>query len=158
MKIIFKLLGFLIGAVIVLVIAAIVAVSLFFDPNDYKEELTNLVQKETGRILQVEGDLSLSFFPWIGVEIGRTQLANAAGFGEQPFAKIEHVGVKVELLPLFGKQLVADTIVLNGVHLNLAVKKDGSNNWDDLARSTDKDIDEEAEERRDDRGGQCRAN
>lgn len=152
MKIIFKLLGFLISAAIVLVIAAVVAISLFFDPNDYKEELTSLVQEQTGRVLQIEGDLTLSFFPWIGVEIGRTQLANAAGFGDQPFAKIEHVGVKVELLPLFSKQLVADTIVLSGVHLNLSVKKDGSKNWDDLAALADKDKGTKAKERREDAG------
>lgn len=152
MKIIFKLSGLLIGAIITLAIAAIVAISLFFDPNDYKEELTRLVQEQTGRTLQIEGDIALSFFPWIGVEIGQIQLENADGFGSQPFAKIEHVGVKVELLPLFRKQLVADTIILSGLHLNLAVKKDGSNNWDDLAGSADQDKETKAKEEQGDTG------
>lgn len=150
MKIIVKLLGLLIGAVITLAIIAIVAVSFFFDPNDYKEEITRLVQEKTGRALQIEGDIALSFFPWIGLDIGRTQLENAAGFGDQPFAKIERVGVKVELLPLFSKQLVADTIILNGMHLNLTVKKDGSKNWDDLVALADKDKGTKEKEGRED--------
>jgi AsmA protein len=58
----------------------------------------------------------------------------------------------VELLPLFSKQLVADTIILNGVYLNLTVKKDGSKNWDDLAALADKDKGAKAKERREDAG------
>ncbi|MCK4894600.1 MAG: AsmA family protein, partial [Calditrichia bacterium] len=81
MKKLFKLLGFLISAVFVLLIMLVVALTIFIDPNDYKDEIAVLVKEQTGRTLSIEGDLELSFFPWIGVEIGKVQLANAPGFG-----------------------------------------------------------------------------
>jgi AsmA protein len=102
-----------------------------------------MVKEQTGRTLQIEGELALSFFPWIGVEIGRTQLENAAGFGDQPFAKVEQVGVKVELLPIISQRFVVDTVILSGLHLNLMVNKKGQNNWDDLVKPSDEDAAEE---------------
>ena len=138
MKKLFKLLGFLASAVFVLLIALVVALTLFIDPNDYKDEITVLVKEQTGRTLSIEGDLELSFFPWIGVEIGKVQLANAPGFGDTPFARVEKAGVKIELLPVLRNQLVADTIILDGVQLNLVVKPNGQNNWKDLADAAEK--------------------
>lgn len=138
MKKLFKLLGFLVSAVLVLLITLVVALTVFIDPNDYKDEITVLVEEQTGRTLSIEGDLELSFFPWVGVEIGKVQLANAPGFGDTPFARIEQAGVKIELLPVLRNQLVADTIILDGVQLNLVVKPNGQNNWEDLANTAEK--------------------
>lgn len=138
MKKLFKLLGFLVSAVFVLLIVLVVALTIFIDPNDYKDELTVLVKEQTGRELTIEGDLELSFFPWIGVEIGKVQLANAPGFGDAPFARVEQAGVKIELLPVLRNQLVADTIILDGVQLNLVVQPNGHNNWEDLVDAAEK--------------------
>ena len=80
-----KILLILVAAFVGVGILASVALFLFFDPNDFRDEISASVKKETGRDLVIEGDLSLSVFPWIAVEIGRTQLGNAKGFGDEPF-------------------------------------------------------------------------
>ena len=56
------------GVVGLLMICAI-ALFLFFDPNDFRDEISAEVKGATGRDLVIEGDLSLSVFPWIAVNI-----------------------------------------------------------------------------------------
>lgn len=132
MKKLLKVLLYLLGTLIALVIVAAVAVKLFVDPNDYKDEIQQLVKDKTGRDLRLEGDISLSLFPWIGVETGPAELANAQGFGPEPFARMEHAGIKVKLWPLVHKEVVVDTIILQGANVHLARNAKGVTNWQDL--------------------------
>ena len=67
MKKLMKIIGIIIALIVALFIAAIVALTLFFDPNDYRDDIARYVKEQTGRELNIEGDLSLSYFPWIGI-------------------------------------------------------------------------------------------
>ncbi len=121
--------------IVVLLIVVAVAIPMVVDPNEYKGEITEAVKKSTGRELVIDGDIKLSLFPWIGVEMGKTSLSNAPGFGAKPFAAIDEVNVKVKLLPLLSKQVEVSTVVLKGLDLNLAKNSKGVTNWDDLVKS-----------------------
>ncbi|QKQ25848.1 AsmA family protein [Candidatus Reidiella endopervernicosa] len=146
MKKLFKLISILLTTLVALVVIAAIAVTVLVDPNDYKSEIAEAVKKQTGRELAIEGDIGLSLFPWLGLELGATQLSNAAGFGSAPFARIESTEVRVKLLPLLKKELEMDTVKLNGLQLTLSRDKNGKSNWDDLAGSP------KAEEKTDDKG------
>ena len=63
-----------VGGVVVLVLLALAVVVATFDPNKYKSELSRVVKEKTGRTLAIEGKIGLSFFPSIGVEIGRAHV------------------------------------------------------------------------------------
>jgi AsmA protein len=136
-----KLTGALVAILAVLLVLAAVILPLVIDPNDYKDEIAAEVAKHTGRTLNIEGDMALSVFPWLGLEIGRTQLSNAAGFDDPYMARMETVQVRVKLLPLLKKQLEVDTIRLIGLKLNLARDMDGRTNWSDLAEVPAADAD-----------------
>jgi AsmA protein len=127
-----KILAILIGGLLALFIVLAVTLTLLFDPNDYKGKIIELVKDKTGRELRIDGKLGWSFFPWIGIETGRVELGNAPGFGQESFAQIDAAGAKVALLPLLRKQVVVDTILLDGLKLNLARNAAGRTNWDDL--------------------------
>jgi AsmA protein len=114
-------------------VAAIVVILLLVDPNDYKAEIAQTVHEKTGRTLTFDGDLSLSVFPWIGLETGKLSLSNAPGFGAAPFAAINRAKIKVRLLPLLKKEVDVGMLELDGLLLNLARNKQGEANWDDLA-------------------------
>ncbi len=128
----FKLIGIVIGALVVLVIAVAVGVALFFDPNDYKDQITAAVANATGRELTLEGDLELSVFPSLSISLGPARLSNAEGFGDQPFAEIERASLDVELLPLLSRRIEVGEARLDGLVLNLARDAQGRNNWQDL--------------------------
>ncbi len=121
------------GAALALLVLAIIVLPMVVDPNDYKPQISQAVESATGRSLMIEGDLDLSVFPWLGLAIGKTELSNAPGFGEQPFARVDEVQVRVKLLPLLSRELVMDTVVLKGLQVSLQTDARGRTNWADLA-------------------------
>lgn len=129
LKLIFKITGIVI-AVLLLALAALV---ITFDPNNYKDTITAQVEKQTGREFEIAGDISLSVFPWIGVKVDEVRLANAQGFSAEPFARMQQLDIKVMLLPLLRKELQVDKVRLHGLFASLEIDKDGNNNWSDLA-------------------------
>jgi AsmA protein len=130
-----KPLKILLGALFLLVgliVVAVIVLPLIIDPNDYKDEIASAVIEKTGRTLEIEGDISLSVFPWLGLDIGPTRLSNAEGFAEPDMASMDAVQVRIKLAPLLSKQLEVDTVKLSGLKLNLAKDKSGRTNWADL--------------------------
>ncbi|WP_028080523.1 AsmA family protein [Solimonas soli] len=122
------------GGIVLLVIAALVAAVLLFDPNAYRGRIQDAVKDETGRELTL-GDIQLKIFPWLRVSLADARLGNAAGFGDRPFAEVKNVSVGVQLMPLlFDKQIKVSAVELDGLHLNLAKNAEGVSNWQDLIK------------------------
>jgi AsmA protein len=122
-------------ALVVLVFALLAAyLGLIFDPNDYRERLAEQVKAHTGRELVIAGDIGLSLFPWLGIELAQVSLGNAPGFGEQPFARVAAVDARVRLIPLVQRRIEIDRVRLDGLELNLARDAAGRSNWEDLRR------------------------
>lgn len=134
---IFKIILGLVAVLVVVVVIAAIVLPLVVDPNDYKEEIAAVVEKQTGRSLEIEGDIDLSVFPWLGLDIGPTRLSNAAGFEEPYMASMETVQLRVKLLPLLNKQLEVDKIRLTGLQLNLGKDSNGVANWADLTTAAE---------------------
>ena len=132
MKRLLKILGLIVGAIVVLLVVVAVAVSLLFDPNDYKDEITAAVQNATGRQLTLDGDLELALFPTIRIAVGSATLSNAPGFGDEPMARIGSAELRVAVLPLLSQRIEVSQARLEGLELNLARNRSGANNWQDL--------------------------
>lgn len=129
-----KIVLIIIGAVFALIAVAATALVLTFDPNAYRDDIEKAVHEKTGRELDIAGDIGLSLFPWLGLQLGETSFGNAEGFGDDPFAKIGRVDVAVKLMPLIrDKRIEVGTVVLEGMALNLMRNEQGVSNWDDLA-------------------------
>jgi AsmA protein len=131
MKSTLKILGWLIGLILILVILAAVLLPRFFDPNDFRGQIADAVREQTGRELTIEGDLKLSVIPWLGVSIGRTSLSNDPAYGEAPMLAVEDASVGVKLMPLFSRRIEVSEVRLDGLRLNLVRDASGSN-WDSL--------------------------
>ena len=99
-----KTIGIVVGVVVALLVVAAVMFSLLFDPNDYKEQISAGVKDATGRELVIEGDIGLTLFPWLAIEIGRTELGNATGFDDTPFASFDSARLRVQVLPIFTRR------------------------------------------------------
>ena len=128
-----KFLLYAVGALVVLFAVAAVSFVLLFDPNDFRDRIAEETRAATGRELSIEGDLEVSFFPWLAIGMGKTSLGNAAGFGDEPFASFESAKLSVRLLPLvFGGNVSIGTAQLDAFKLNLAVNRSGVGNWEDL--------------------------
>jgi len=134
-----KIIRYILIALGLVIILPIVAVGIFaavFDANAYKQDLSSLVQKQTGRELQFQGDVSLTFYPALGMKLGAMRFANAAGFGELPMLRIGAASVSVDVLSLLRFAPEIDKLILRDLEINLIRNKAGVNNWDDLLGKT----------------------
>src|SRR5467141_3383935 len=118
------------GGLVVLIVLVIAIVAATFDPNKYKPEIAVAVKDKTGRTLAIEGNLGLSFFPSIGIAVGKTSLSEPDGRGI--FARFDEAKVSLALLPLFSRQVVVNRVTLSGLTADLVKRKDGRTNFDDL--------------------------
>jgi AsmA protein len=134
LKTILKGLGVIIAVAVALVVGVIIIVPLLIDPNDYRDEIEVKVKDQTGRELKIEGDIALTWYPWLGFEMGSVELGNAPGFQAPVFASTDKVAIRLKLIPLLRRKLVMDTLEVHGLHLNLEKNAKGETNWDDLAK------------------------
>jgi len=119
------------AGLVTLVVIAIAVLVATFDPNRYKAELSRVVKEKTGRNLSIEGTIGLSFYPSIGVAVGKTSLSERNS--DRIFARIDQVKVSLALLPLLSKRVVVDRVTLSGLNVDLVKDKSGKTNFADLA-------------------------
>ncbi len=130
MKRFFYTLALILAGLLSLLLAAWLTLLLCFNPNDFKPTIINLVQEKTGRTLTLDGDISMAFWPKLGIDLGRVSLTEQAS--QKPFATVARAKVSLAILPLLQKKLVVGTVYLDGVQATLIQHADGSNNFADL--------------------------
>lgn len=129
-----KYLLYVIGALLLLVVVAIGIVAATFDPNDYKPQVQRYVKTHYDRDLAI-GDIGLKFFPKLGAQLTQVTLSEHGGGGE--FAGVDKAEVSVALVPLLSRNVVVDSVHVDGLRAKLVRRADGSTNFDDLAKGTD---------------------
>ncbi len=139
MKFLIKLiLGLGLLGVIAAGIVVIVLVNL--DPNDYTDTITRKVKEATGRDLRIAGNVGLTFYPWLGIDLEGMSLSNTADFSDTPFLQAKAIKMRAKLLPLLlQNKLEMDTLILHGVTINLAKNASGATNWDDFVKTKTND-------------------
>jgi AsmA protein len=121
---------------LVLIAVALAVVAWRFDPAWAKQKLVQAVYEQKQRTLKLDGELGLSFYPSLGVRLGKASLSERNS--PQEFAAVDGARVSVRLLPLLSRQAVVDRIELDGMRAVVVRGKDGSFNFDDLlAKSKD---------------------
>jgi AsmA protein len=129
-----KIAAYVVGALLALVVLLLVGVVLFVDPNDYRDDIERVVERETGRQLTLGGELKLAVFPWLALETGPASLSDAPGFGDEPFVSLQNARVSVRLLPLLGGNVEIGKVSLTGARIRLLTDSQGRNNWADLGK------------------------
>lgn len=140
-----KLLVTFMAAIIVLMIAAVIFIVFFINPNNYKTQLNQHVSQKLGQEFAIRGNISWTLFPWLGLQAGDVRVNNAPGFGSLPLAAIKEMNIKVRLLPLLQKRVEVGKIALQGAELNLQKNKQGKVNWEGLVNNIAQD-DKQAEQ------------
>lgn len=127
-----KIAGLVIAGIIAVMLVGVALVALFFDPNHYKQQIQQLVTDKTGRELTLNGDLKLSVFPWLAVQVGPATLGNAKGFGDTPMVSVAGAKLGVKLWPLLSGRFEIGAVELDAPQVLLIKASDTSNNWSDL--------------------------
>lgn len=104
---------FLVTALLIISIVGVAVFFLTFDPNAYKDRLEDFVYQRYERHLTIDGDISLSLFPRIGLSVQELQLSDKGS--STPFAAVKQMRVSVAVWPLLWNRLVIDHLSLDGV-------------------------------------------
>jgi len=142
---IIKYVVWLVGGFVALFAIAAIALYLFFDPNDFREDISTSVRNQTGRELTIDGEISLDVFPWLAIEVGKTSLGNAPGYGDEPMASFERASFSVRLMPvILRREIVIGAADIESLRLNLQVDAHGNDNWSDLVAEESNDANDDA--------------
>jgi len=97
--------------------------------NQFKETIETQITELTGRQLNLDGNLHLELSLHPALSIENASFANAP-WGKQPhMLSLEKLYVKIDLMPIFDKQLVVEQLLLDGVDLSVEINTEGQINW-----------------------------
>jgi hypothetical protein len=127
---------------IILIIAIIAGMYLFFPAEKIKSMVIPEVEKMLGRKISV-GKASVTIFPGVGLSLNNIEISNTStpGFSSAPFVKMDRFLVQITLSSLFKKQPEISRIVLQRPQILVEVDQDGVFNYADmpvLAKDTTK--------------------
>lgn len=120
------------GGLVLLLAAAVFVATSVIDPNRYRGKVEAIVADLVGRPLVIEGDLQLTWYPWLGVQMGRAHFDNPPGVAGPPLAEWQSVTVAAKVLPLLKGEVVVDRIRLHSPQVHLRRDAQGRGNWENL--------------------------
>lgn len=138
MKRLLQMLLAAIGVLGVVVVAAVVYVTTFLDPEDFKPRLTEVVREHSGLELTLDGPLSWSFYPRLGVSVERAEARLPEQEADElPFLAFAHAEVSLAFAPLLRGEIAIEGLTLDGMQLRLARDEQGRGNWETLLQRLD---------------------
>jgi uncharacterized protein involved in outer membrane biogenesis len=117
-----------IGAILVVIIAALLVIPSLIDWNGYKPQITQAVREATGRDLEIRGDLSMSVLPFPALSVEQVTLGNLPGAQDPDMVSVKEVRVSVALMPLLTGNVQVTEISLIDPVISIETFEDGSNN------------------------------
>jgi uncharacterized protein involved in outer membrane biogenesis len=117
------------GAVLALLVAAVLVGPSFVDWNAQKDRIVAEVQRATGREFSIQGDMSLSLLPVPALSAQGVRLASIEGGSAEPMVDLKELRVRVALLPLIEGTVQVERILLVEPKILLEVLPDGRRNW-----------------------------
>ncbi|MFU8797487.1 MAG: AsmA family protein, partial [Gammaproteobacteria bacterium] len=116
-----KYIAYILMVCAALVIGGVIFLVNYVNPNDYKAQISEQVAQRTGKTLVINGNISWSFFPWLGIVVQDVELTS--------LAKIQEAAIEVKVLPLFYKKIEVGALKIKGLDLNLVKNAQGVTNW-----------------------------
>lgn len=102
------------------------------DSDTLRSMLIVAARSHTGRELTVDGDIRVAVLPRPAVVLPRLALADADGFGPEPFASLDGARANLRLWPLLRGRLQVASVEVERPQLRLTVDAAGRSNWGDL--------------------------
>ena len=124
-----KKLAIVLGALAVLVVAALVILPSLVPADKIRAEVVSQVKAATGRDLTIDGKVAVSAFPSLSVQVNSVALSNPAGFQGKELVRLGALDLKLKLLPILSGKVEVDSFVLVDPVISLEVDRQGRGNW-----------------------------
>ncbi len=130
----------ILGGVVLLLTATVFVLTSVIDPNRYRSKIEGIVANLAGRPFVIEGNLTLTWYPWLGIRTGPAHLDNPPVVPGPPMVEWQSISVAAKVWPLLKGDVVADRIRLQSPVIHLRRDAQGHGNWEGLGgRSSDAD-------------------
>ena len=63
----------IVAGVVLLALLTVLTVTVFVDPNRYRGQIESAVTRATGQPFEIVGDLHISWYPWLALQMGPAQ-------------------------------------------------------------------------------------
>lgn len=120
----------ILGVLVILIILAIVGLVMFLPTGQIVQLAADQVKAQTGRDLQISGDVSPSFYPVLGVEAEGITLSNADWAEGENMVSASSAKIGVKLMPLISGSIQVEEVRLVDPTILLEVREDGTANWE----------------------------
>jgi len=130
----------IITSVLGLLVAAILVGPSIINWNSYKADLTNEVERLTGRKLTINGDIEISVFPAPAIVANDVYLSNSVRATAKNMFSLRSLEVRVALGPLLGGLVKVQTVRLIDPVIELQRFADGNTNMDLLFIKEDLEV------------------
>lgn len=115
--------------VLVFLVIGVAVLAPALIPTDMIRARTETAAQEAlGRDVTLEGNIRLQVLPRLQVRAEDARIANAEGFGDEPFAQMQEMRVSVSLIPLLQRQIEIEEFILVDPVIRLQSNARG-NNW-----------------------------
>jgi AsmA protein len=101
-----------------------------FTPEDYARKISAAVEKATGRQLQFQDGISISFFPTPSLKTGRMLMQDPGIFGGGVFFAAEEASAVLSVQHLLQGVLQLEEVHLESPELHLVTTASGQHNWE----------------------------
>ena len=126
MRIVLKLILWLVILVVGLTASLAAYLMFFFNPNDYRTQIEERALSDAGVELKINGDIGWSFYPWLGLELKQLSVNYP---GQPQLAELASAGAALNIPALLGGTVQLDSIRVDGLVLNLVRDAEGRENW-----------------------------
>jgi uncharacterized protein involved in outer membrane biogenesis len=118
------------GAVVGLLVVALLVAPFFIDVNAFKPRIVAEVRRATGRELVLDGPISLSLLPVPAVTAAGVKFFNVAGSKNPNMVEVKQVTARLSLSALLTGRLAAGEVTLVEPKIVLEVNAEGKPNWE----------------------------
>lgn len=116
-------LGFLLSLLVIVITATTIVIATF-NPNHYKTEISQWVQTQTGRTLDISGDIQFTLFP-LALDLKQVRLSHQKVSKLSELIEIAHLKMNILWQPLLEHIITVTNLELDGVQLSLVRLADG---------------------------------
>ncbi len=129
MKKLLKILVWVAGIFVVLLILVIVGFKLFFPVEKAKAMAIEKASAKMGRDITIEG-IDLSIWGGLGIQLVEVAVANPTEFEGGEFLSADNVDLKLKFWPLLTGEFRIDRLIINSPEVHMYKRTDGSNNYE----------------------------
>jgi uncharacterized protein involved in outer membrane biogenesis len=119
-----------VGAVLGVLIVALLITPIFLDLNGFKPQIAAQMKKATGRDLVIDGPVALSLLPVPSVNVTGIRFLNAPGSQNANMVEVKSVTVKPSVLALLRGDIEMTEVKLVGPKIVLEINAEGKPNWE----------------------------